>query len=98
MKIHLLLEEQGTGGGGFQVHVRDVPAGGLEAPQQTRSFRFVQKHDGQRRQVAGDLGFCRPDRKKPGFRGKQLREFSAMIVGRADEEEKLFTELLHFTK
>jgi len=98
MKIHILLEEQGTGGGGFRFMYATFLQEASKTSQQTGFIRFVQEYDGQRRQVREISVFAARIGKKPRFRGNRLQELSAMITQRADEEEKLFTDLLHFTK
>ncbi|MGB7566379.1 MAG: BtrH N-terminal domain-containing protein [Chitinivibrionales bacterium] len=98
MKIHLLLEEQGTGGGGFRfMYATFLQEASklLNKPALSDLSRNMMANGDKWREISV---FAARIGKNRDFGENRLRELSAMIAGRADEEEKLFTDLLHFTK
>jgi Domain of unknown function (DUF4872)/Butirosin biosynthesis protein H, N-terminal len=98
MKIHLLLEEQGTGGGGFRfMYATFLQEASklLNKPALSDLSRSMMANGDKWREISV---FAARIGKNRDFGESRLRELSAMIAGRADEEEKLFSELLHFAK
>jgi hypothetical protein len=98
MKINLLLEEQGTGGGGFRfmyaAFLQEASKLLGKPEYMDLSRRMMVNGDGWR-----DISlFAARSGKNRDFSKPRLEELSAMIMARADEEERLFTALLHLTK
>jgi hypothetical protein len=98
MKINLLLEEQGTGGGGFRfMYAAFLQEASklLDKPEYAAlAKKMMANGDGWR-----DLSlFAARTGRNRDFGPARLKELSAMILARADEEERLFTELLYLTK
>jgi hypothetical protein len=96
MKIHILLEEQGTGGGGF----RFMYATFLQEASKLLNKPALSDLSGKM-MANGDKWreislFAARIGKNRDFGENKLHELSAMIADRADEEEKLFKELLNF--
>ncbi len=98
MKINLLLEEQGTGGGGFRF---------MYATFLQESSILLNKPDfagmSKRMMANGDKWrdislFAARMGKNRDFAQAKFKELSAMIMERADEERILFTELYKMTK
>lgn len=98
MKIHLLLEEQGTGGGGFRflyATFLQEASKVLNNPTLSDLSRKMMANGDKWREISV---FAARTGKNRDFGENRLRELSEMIATRADEEEKLFLELLHFGK
>jgi len=98
MKIHILLEEQGTGGGGFRfMYATFLQEASklLNKPVLSDLSRNMMANGDKWREISV---FAARIGKNRDFGENRLQELSAMITQRADEEEKLFTDLLHFTK
>ena len=98
MKINLLLEEQGTGGAGFRFMYATFlqEASKLLNNQACADLSKRMMTNGDRWRdislVAARMG------KNRDFAPQRFADLSAMIMERADEERRLFTELLHLTK
>jgi hypothetical protein len=98
MKINVLLEEQGTGGGGFRFIYATFlqEAAKLLGRSEYEALSKKMMDNGDRwRDIS--LFAARTGRDRD-FRRPKLEELSAMIRARADEEERLFKELLELTK
>jgi hypothetical protein len=98
MKINLLLEEQGTGGGGFRfIYATFLQEASklLGKPEYAELSKKMMLNGDSWRDIS--LFAARTGRTKD-FGQPRLKELSAMIMARADEEERLFTELLILTK
>ncbi|HEX7510512.1 MAG TPA: DUF4872 domain-containing protein, partial [Chitinivibrionales bacterium] len=98
MKINLLLEEQGIGGAGFRFMYATFlqEASKLLNNQACADLSKRMMTNGDRWRdislVAARMG------KNRDFAPQRFADLSAMILERADEERRLFTELLHLTK
>jgi hypothetical protein len=98
MKINLLLEEQGTGGGGFRFMYATFlqeAAKLLGRPEYAELSRRMMDNGDRWRDIS--LFAARTGRNRD-FGKPRLAELSDMIRARADEEQRLFTELKTLTK
>ncbi len=98
MKINLLLEEQGTGGGGFRFMYATFlqeAASLLGKPEYAALSRKMMENGDKWRDIS--LLAARTGKNRD-FSRSRLEELSELIRARADEEERLFTELLKLTK
>ena len=98
MKINLLLEEQGTGGGGFRfIYATFLQEASqlLGKPEYAALSKKMMANGDKWRDIS--LFAARTGRNRD-FGRPRLQELSAMIMARADEEERLFTALLNLTK
>ena len=98
MKIHVLLEEQGTGGGGFRFMYATFlqeAAKLLNKPELSDLSRKMMANGDKWREIS--VFSARIGRNRD-FGENRLQELSGMIAGRADEEKNLFIDLLNFSK
>jgi hypothetical protein len=96
MKIHIQLEEQGTGGGGFRfMYATFLQEASklLNKPALSDLSRKMMANGDKWREISV---FAARIGKNRDFGEDKLDELSTMIAGRADEEEKLFKELYNF--